>query len=660
MREESRSNHRRYREKTCSCRKRRWAWPICLWLFMMLMAFAWTAGAQEEMEGSFTYQGHLVSGSAQPEAEVPSPRLRSAVAEYYGAYLDTENEYRIYNALKAVSSSGTMAAYSASRGISVELSPCYFPSDYKNSAQWRAFYGEFSRAVDAFLFDYSEEYWITGFECHFAMQGSGTGWKMSSISLNPLDYYSGIREEFGETETALQSLINRVTGSSRYELVKNAHDAVADLVTYASGDTASLYQRGYLHTITGGLLGKYGHTGVCDCYARLFRLICQAKEIPCILVPGGSQVKDGKIVADHIWNYVKMEDGAWYLVDVTWDDQNPDPYEYFLAGSGRTASDHRAVGVFSNGNGYSPFTIPALSKTDYQAPQGQQTTKIKSVTLNKTAVSLHCGDTIRLSVSVMPSNASGYQLVVDSSNQQVVSVNTSAGYTRPLLAAKGAGTAVVSVRDRSVGLLASCRVTVSHKTAVKTVNATTKASGYRLTYCIGCRTQISKQTLPKYQVTLNTGTLPLQWKKSTTALKIASRTSGDAVASWKSSNKKVVTVNSKTGKLTAKKKGTAVITVTMKSGARASCRVTVQKGTVKTKKLTPSRTAVTLKKGKKWTASVVRTPLTATDKLTWKSSNKKVAVVSSKGKITAKKKGTAVITVRSSSGKNAKIKVTVR
>ncbi len=57
-----------------------------------------------------------------------------------------------------------------------------------------------------------------------------------------------------------------------------------------------------------------------------------------------------------------------------------------------------------------------------------------------------------------------------------------------------------------------------------------------------------------------------------------------------------------------------------------------------------------LKVKKKATLKPVILPLTSTEKITYKSSNKKVATVSAKGVIAAKKKGTATITVKS--GKN--------
>ena len=56
---------------------------------------------------------------------------------------------------------------------------------------------------------------------------------------------------------------------------------------------------------------------------------------------------------------------------------------------------------------------------------------------------------------------------------------------------------------------------------------------------------------------------------------------------------------------------------------------------------------------KKCTLQTGKTKIvSANKKVTWKSSNKKVATVDSKGKVTVKKKGKAVITVTAASTKN--------
>lgn len=93
--------------------------------------------------------------------------------------------------------------------------------------------------------------------------------------------------------------------------------------------------------------------------------------------------------------------------------------------------------------------------------------------------------------------------------------------------------------------------------------------------CIYCGYKESK-SLPKLssRVTLRKNTIKIKKKKSYT-LKIKTFTTGDKISKWVSSNKKVATVNKK-GKIQGKKKGTAIVTVYMKSGAKASCRVSVK------------------------------------------------------------------------------------
>ena len=120
-------------------------------------------------------------------------------------------------------------------------------------------------------------------------------------------------------------------------------------------------------------------------------------------------------------------------------------------------------------------------------------------------------------------------------------------------------------------------------------------------------------------------------------------------AKFKSSNTKVATVNSK-GVITGKKAGTTKITVTVGKYHKDL--------TVKVKKPSFSlvKSSANLKKGKKVTIKVKAAPAS---KVTYKSSNTKVATVNSKGVVTAKKKGTAKITVKCN-GITKTFKVTVK
>ena len=102
-------------------------------------------------------------------------------------------------------------------------------------------------------------------------------------------------------------------------------------------------------------------------------------------------------------------------------------------------------------------------------------------------------------------------------------------------------------------------------------------------------------------------------------------------------NTKVAKVSRK-GKITAKKVGTATITVTTKNGATVSVKIHVQKGKVKTKTLSVTNVTakkLTLKKGKTFTLKMAVTPLTSQDKVKFTSSNKKIITINGKGKVKA-------------------------
>lgn len=162
----------------------------------------------------------------------------------------------------------------------------------------------------------------------------------------------------------------------------------------------------------------------------------------------------------------------------------------------------------------------------------------------------------------------------------------------------------------------------------------------------------------KAAIKLNVSSLILRRKQATTKVKV-SMAYGDSIKSWASSNKKIVTVD-KNGKIKAgTKTGTAKITVTLKSGKKATLKVKVQTAKVKTTKISGLKKKLTIKKGKSVTLKPVVSPITSQEKVTYRSSNKKIATVSSKGVVKGRRKGTVTITVKS--GKvTKKIKITVK
>ena len=218
---------------------------------------------------------------------------------------------------------------------------------------------------------------------------------------------------------------------------------------------------------------------------------------------------------------------------------------------------------------------------------------------------------------------------------------------------------------QTVSIPAKGHTVVKDAAVAPTVFADGKTEG---SHCSVCGTVIEKQnTIAKVPGTiyLTASSLKMKTGQSTTAFKATGFSEGDyvtAVTSNKPGTVKVTNVNKNgTFKLTAgKKAGSAVVTVTMASKKTASFKVTVQKAAVKTTKITTTTKSLTLAKGatyKKLASSITVTPVTSKEKVTYSSSNKKVATVSSKGVIKAKKAGTAKITVKS--GKK-KVVVTVK
>lgn len=164
-------------------------------------------------------------------------------------------------------------------------------------------------------------------------------------------------------------------------------------------------------------------------------------------------------------------------------------------------------------------------------------------------------------------------------------------------------------------------------------------------------------------MTVNISSIPLKTRQKTSVLKVTGLAKGDSITSWKSSNTKVAKVAGRangTCTITAgNKTGKAKITITLKSGLQKTVTVSVQKSAVKTKKISGVTRTLRLNRKQKATLKPVRSPLTSTEKITYKSSNSKVASVNSKGQITAKKKGTTIITAKSGK-KTVKCKVTVK
>ena len=184
-----------------------------------------------------------------------------------------------------------------------------------------------------------------------------------------------------------------------------------------------------------------------------------------------------------------------------------------------------------------------------------------------------------------------------------------------------------------------------------TKEATALEEGVRTAYC-SCGAYVTV-TVPALtpSIKLNVSSLRLRVKQRYT-VKVTGLAKGDSVVSWSTGNKKIARVSQK-GVVTGKAKGNTIITIRLASGYTKKIRVYVQKGIVKTTALKISNARLTLKKGRSYTLRTTVAPVTSQEKVTFKSSNSKVVSVNPKGKIYAKKKGRARITV--CSGKKSRV-----
>lgn len=148
---------------------------------------------------------------------------------------------------------------------------------------------------------------------------------------------------------------------------------------------------------------------------------------------------------------------------------------------------------------------------------------------------------------------------------------------------------------------------------------------------------------------VNASSLKLKRKQSTKKFVVSRLAKGDFVKTWTSSNKKIVKISgSKNGTCTIKagnKTGKAKITITLASGLKKTINVTVQKKAVTCTSIKNVPKKLTLKCKRSYQLKPVINPITCTYKAIYKTSNKKIVKVTSRGKITAVKKGKAKVTI---------------
>ena len=531
----------------------------------------------------------------------------------------------------------------------------------KNEEYQRLTRAVVQQAYDAFIYDYPEAFWLGSCSYTVSYQPSSNAYKngepvvcyLRSIKVKPNERYAGAGDpaEIAAFQQAVEQTAAEIKETlsdqpDRYEQVLAIHDYLCIHVSYK--------ENSYAHTAAGVFLKN--REVVCEGYAKAFKILCGRFGIPAVLIPGGA-LKSNGTREGHMWNYVQMEDGFWYMLDTTWDDQKTYiSRKYFLSGGEEKGFTGNTIAVerqelytnFSKSEYSVNFALPVLSDQGYSARHSSANPHAHSwQEWQRTAGT--CIEEGRIVFGCMVSGCTARKTEVLEKSDHVYGEYQPDGNATCL--ADGTKTRVCSVCKARETVTDPGSAT-GHKYGAYQPdgNATCLADGTKTRVCSVCKARETVRDPGSRLVptgSLSQKKIRLQYRQSTSAVKVSGLAKGDFVQKWKSSRTSVASVSSK-GKITAKKKsGSAKISAYLASGKVLTVTVTVQKKAVKTTALRDVPKRLTLRRGRTVKLQPTRIPVTSKEKITYKSANTRIAKVSKKGVITGKKAGTVKITVRS-------------
>lgn len=517
------------------------------------------------------------------------------------------------------------------------------------------------QAYDAFIYDYPEAFWLGSCSYTVSYQPSSNAYKngepvvcyLRSIKVKPNERYAGAGDpaEIAAFQQAVEQTAAEIKETlsdqpDRYEQVLAIHDYLCTHVSYK--------ENSYAHTAAGVFLKN--REVVCEGYAKAFKILCGRFGIPAVLIAGGA-LKSNGTREGHMWNYVQMEDGFWYMLDTTWDDQKTYiSRKYFLSGGEEKGFTGNTIAVerqelytnFSKSEYSVNFALPVLSDQGYSVRHSSENPHAHSwQEWQRTAGT--CIEEGRIVFGCTVSGCTARKTEVLEKSDHVYGEYQPDGNATCL--ADGTKTRVCSV-CKARETVADPGSATGHKYGAYQPdgNATCLADGTKTRVCSACKAQETVRDPGSRLVptgSLSQKKIRLQYRQSTSAVKVSGLAKGDFVQKWKSSRPSVASVSSK-GKITAKKKsGSAKISAYLASGKVLTVTVIVQKKAVKTTALRDVPKRLTLRRGRTVKLQPTRLPVTSKEKITYKSANTRIANVSKKGVITGKKAGTVKITVRS-------------
>lgn len=160
---------------------------------------------------------------------------------------------------------------------------------------------------------------------------------------------AALEEITGTAQSVYQSHVS--SSDSSYQKVLKIHDALIADIEY-SYDTSIPTA----HSIAGAMTSA--RSAVCEGYAKVMQVMMNSYGITNIYVTGDAG-------GGHAWNMVRMNDGKYYWLDATWDDQEQEVFwhDYFLVGN-KNFTDHTPDLPTGTGTEFL-YELPQVSDDDY-------------------------------------------------------------------------------------------------------------------------------------------------------------------------------------------------------------------------------------------------------------------------------------------------------
>ena len=523
-------------------------------------------------------------------------------------------------------------------------------------------------ASDAFSYDYPQAFWFRGSNYGYRVScvrdgSSSTGYRgtFKNFTFKPANReisenaHTRMGDFMDGVQSAVAELNEQTLGMDMEQKIKRIHDYICQRVTYRNDNTL------WVHSAASLFLDA-DPAFVCEGYAKSMKIFCYYMGINCACISGTARGTSSGIPGAHMWNYVQMDDGNWYLVDATWDDVGTPPSSRYLLVGRATKGQYITIGEerveytsFSTTSAETAgpvFILPVLAEESYADNKGKNEPAVTSAPTVTPTAAVSAGPTPTVSAEPTPTVSAEPTPTVSVIPTPTVSAEpTPTVSVEPIPTASAEPTPTVSVKPApTVSVAPTPTASAEPAPTVSVKPAPTASVKTTPTASVAPIPTVSVAPIPTATPAPTTTILTLRVKQT--------YKSGGKIKSVRTTNKKIVKVDKK-GKIIGKKAGKATVTITYTNGSRRIYQVKVQKGIVKTTAVSVNKRNIILaRKGKSFQLKVTLTPVTSQQKVTYKSSNSKVAAVNSKGKIVAKKKGTATITVKSGNKKiTCKVKV---